>query len=283
MAGSTAITSLTDTNVTTVALLNTYLGETDTTDAKTAAVNAAIGYVRAFCGRTFGSARYRGWYRLEGETKFLFEDRPITAINRLASGTQDALSVCLTNSTAKNATVSVLEDRLRIHTWDPTNAGLTEDALYADYPKVSDFVAGIAAATTLNTWTVSCLVDGDAYSLRPRTPQDVLNATIHLELPDDEVSVASVDEDAGIAYLGYRVRGWVYADYSAGYGNVPADLQQAATEIAAAILKSEPVNLNVQSERIGDYQYSVASGQAGETGILAGFTSRLEPYRKFRL
>ncbi len=275
MPGSTAITSLTASTLTSVDTLNDYLGQTSTSDAKTNAVAAAIAFVRDYCDRIFDSTRYRRWVYLPSGKTLALLDRPIIALNRCAYGAANYLSVALANTSTTSATLAVHRDRLRICTYDPTNGILAEDATYVTYSKVSSFVTGIAAATTLNTWTVSTLVDADSYCLKPMPPQDVLNTTIYLEGPDDEASVSGMDTDAGLVYLSGKQSGWFYLDYTAGYADIPDSLVQLTTEIAATILKSSAITGGLQSERIADYQYTVAQG-----GILTAFEPRLAMYRR---
>jgi len=266
--------------ITTVAKLNIYLGEADTTTAKTAAVNAAIGYVQDYCERTFDATRYRKWVKLPETRAIILEDRPIVAVNRCCLGAQNYVSLVLANTTATSATVSVSETGIRVCTYDPTNGILTEDAPFSTYLKTSSLVAGIAAIATLDTWTVAALIDADCYSLKPAAPQDVLNTTVYLEGPDDDIGYG-LDVDAGIIYLAGGASGWFYLDYTAGYSTIPAGLEQIATELAATLLSSNTINTSLQSERIGDYQYTLASGSGGEVrGVLAPFDDRLSLYRK---
>ncbi len=66
--------------ITTVANLNTYLGESDTTTAKTNAVAAACSAIETYCSRIFDSASYTEWPCLEESSLISLDQYPVTAI-----------------------------------------------------------------------------------------------------------------------------------------------------------------------------------------------------------
>lgn len=268
--------------LTTVAKLNIYLGETSLNDAKTAAVANAIEFIQTYCNRTFDSTRYRRWVYADGKMVVL-EDRPIIAVNRCMVGAQNVMSVSFVSTTADAASLASTEADARLRSMD----GATETLTAADFTTYTSVDTLATYIDSLAGWTATKVIDDDAYAIKPMPPVDALNTTVYLEGPDDEIEGTGLDVAAGIVYLGSRYKGWIYVDYTAGYTTIPGGLEQIATEMAAALLKSSAISGTMQSERIGDYQYTVASGSSTSTspglGILSSYESRLDLYRKREL
>jgi hypothetical protein len=275
MPGGIALTSpVAGTVITSVALLNIYLVETDLSTAKTNAVNAAIEQVQTYCGRTFESTRVRRWYQLKHSGTLHIDDRPLITLNRLAVGTQNGLSLSYVSTSATAATVAGTEAKATLHSF-AAGAATNTDCAFATYLSTTTLATYIES---LAGWTSAVVTDADSYGIKSSAPQDALNTTVYLEVPDDEITAAGVDVDAGIVYLPWTFTGWLYADYTAGCAVVPAGLVQVATEIAAAILKGSGVTGGMQSERIGDYQYTVAA-----EGLMSQYVGRLDLYRRMSL
>jgi hypothetical protein len=262
--------------LTTVDALNTYLGETDTSDAKTAAVSAAISFVTRYCGRAFEAARYREWRELPGARYCLLSDAPVTAIYRCAAGTTGALAVSYSGD-ATVATITVSNDACICYAW--TGDGVTPETTI-DFASLSDpTIASLAEAiNSLSGWSAIVERDGDVYWLRPVWTQDVLNRTARLEMAGDDVDGYVVDTVGGLVSFGGTVAGPIYLDYYAGYASteLPAEIQQLATEIAAYIYRSSSLSHAVQSERIGDYAYQIRD----DAELVTQFAARLAPWRR---
>jgi hypothetical protein len=158
------------------------------------------------------------------------------------------------------------------------SAGYTELTL-STYTSLALLKAAIDAIAG-NYFAATVESEDSPLALKPMTA-DMLLSPCYLEGPDDTIGAASVDEDAAIIDLGCRHSGWVYVQYKAGYAAIPEGLAQIATEIAADILDSSKLNSNLQSERIGDYQYTVSTST--EQAVLSRYADRLAPYRRFRL
>ena len=76
--------------ITTVANLNTYLGESDTTTAKTNAVNAACSAIETYCGRVFDSATYTEWHYLEDSSLIALNQFPVTTLTSVQTADDES-------------------------------------------------------------------------------------------------------------------------------------------------------------------------------------------------
>jgi hypothetical protein len=264
--------------VTTVASLNIYLGETDTTTAKTNAVSATCSFIETYCERVFDSTERFEWQFAKGN-QIRVDYRPIISVARLMEGESDAISMTWTGA-GTHAHVNVTNGKLTVvpSTGESLAAASLTLASYASMALLHD-----AIESTLG-WGATVITEGDPRSIRPLALADGLNATVTLQQPDQVLEAESIDEDEGIITLTGGGAGWVYIHYTSGYAAIPAALTQLANEMAATVLHSSAINMAVQSERIGDYQYSTGSSSAtttgGDTGIFVPFMSRLNLFRK---
>lgn len=74
-------------------------------------------------------------------------------------------------------------------------------------------------------------------------------------------------------------------EYTGGYDPVPFDLQGAVLEALRAFRASQAINPALQSERLGDYAYTLAQGQAsgaavGTAMLSAGVRAAVGRYRR---
>lgn len=73
----------------------------------------------------------------------------------------------------------------------------------------------------------------------------------------------------------------VYAEYRAGYEEIPGDVEQAAIQWTAAIYQARGAagGREIKSERVGDYAVTYDGAEDASEGLRAGVRSLLEPYR----
>ena len=87
----------------------------------------------------------------------------------------------------------------------------------------------------------------------------------------------------------YKSSGWVQGrrniavTYTAGYSTMPEDLVMAATRIVGDMLSDEPINPNIKSEKVGDYQYTLGDVSSNATMAVQKHSGELAPYRKWTL
>lgn len=85
----------------------------------------------------------------------------------------------------------------------------------------------------------------------------------------------------------YRLPSWptgylnIKVQYSAGYEEVPADLQYAATALVAYMVRNQPYGGDpLQSESLGAYSYSLLSGAGSQNQVLGSIITTLSRYRE---
>jgi len=139
-------------------------------------------------------------------------------------------------------------------------------------------MAALVADVSTQGWGATVVAEGDPRGIKPFATADALNAVVTLVQPDQVLEAEYIDYEAGIVTLTGGGAGYVFAQYTSGYATVPAALVQITNEIAAMFYRSAGVNAALQSEKIGNYQYTQVAGNA-----LAQFQPRLDAYRKVSL
>jgi hypothetical protein len=95
------------------------------------------------------------------------------------------------------------------------------------------------------------------------------------------------DQWMGGKLAAYRLPRWqrgqgnIKIQYTAGYTTVPEDLANAATQIAAYLVRNMPSGMPLTSEGLGAYNYSIQSGlDVGTVPELGGAGMTLRRYRE---
>jgi hypothetical protein len=118
-------------------------------------------------------------------------------------------------------------------------------------------------------------------------PQYPINDVTTLTIDDEEIDAADYTvEDQSIYYEDGFTKGRrnVVVEYNAGYATIPADLHHAVTALTADLLGTSGRDTTLQSERLGDYQYTTAGGAANPAaGLLSPYASVLAKYRRMVL
>ena len=243
--------------------LNTYLGESDTTDAKTAAIEAACSYIESYTGRTWGSSVRREWHNLKGSSILITDVRPITGIYRLCYTTDDALRVASTDTSYTRGSVSVADGSMILTRAKSTAAADSSDTLtLASYDTITELAAAIVALA--HNWTATVVNECEPSALMPAVYADAIPGPVSVLGPNGSIETYTVDATPGILTVGSQ--GWVYIEYQGGEA-VPAVLTQVACQMAAQSVKNSTINLSLASEKIGDYSYTTktSSGTTTET------------------
>ena len=259
--------------------VGTYLGTNSFSAAQiTQAVNWANEAVENYCERTFAQAQFREWHKMAGPD-LLLKQRPLDStdggIYSLHSGTKKLIKVV---SARPVATTEFLQANFVPTSVVVTYAGASgmSTAGY-DVASLTDISTAVALINaSIAATTMSEENEGDPRSILPRSTINLAPSGTedYLYGPSDPISTYEVDADAGIIKIGDSYIGsWVYVNYYGGYSTIPSELEQIATEMAAAMLRHDP---GVQSERVGNTAFTYAGG--GD--IMSAFYSRLDRFRK---
>lgn len=199
--------------LTDLAKLNIFLGETDTTTAKTQAVKWACGAIAEYCGRTFESTAHAEWVAADRHGFVVLDNWPLKANqNPIVRDIEN--TACLTLDTGYGAVIGG-EDALTLD-----NNGTISHIVYADYATLALIVTAI---NDLEGW--SCTTQGNyTYAQFLPITQDMTGGvSVYLEGPAQVVSGYKSDIDAGII-SGLSAGQIVYVSYTAGYTSIPTAL-----------------------------------------------------------
>ena len=260
------------TALTNLANVKLYLGiaETVTTydELLLMLIDQVTNTVERFCGRTFYLTTYtKKRYNGSGGSLLLFDDFPITGINRIATNSYGVLAINNISTDASHATVTVSTTGLTLVIVGGANAG-TDTLLFSastTLGTLDDAVVALGKGWTATT--SSGYTDKPSTELIPEEAQMVLNNSTYLEVPGDPISGYVLDANKGEVYysngfaLGYRN---IIVDYTAGYAIIPYGLELAVLELIAYIYRLSRRDPTLKSEKLGDYAWTAADG--GTTG-----------------
>ena len=265
--------------LTTVAMLKAWLGITVVTDDTILgyAVDRASKIVQAYCGRNFTSQRYFEIRDGAGENRRIaLMQTPVQSIRFVGVGWDSVMSINSTVLTDVFCAISVLETSVLLHRVTVAGVEATTTATFAAYPTTALLATYISTVTGFKA-EVSTNVD--TRYLRKMGGRNLRQTTAYLEAPVDAFDDYQVDLDAGIVYgntlSSYRS---ILIDYTAGYATIPADIEQAATSVAARLYQGRARDAALSSESLGGYSYSVRA--AAEVDSLE--REMLAPYRRIR-
>jgi hypothetical protein len=211
----------------------------DTTIA--ALVTAVSKAVRRLCRREFDSQSFDELYGGRRDMVLVLDQYPIVSVDRVAGGPRGVLLVTNTGSANQRATVAVGAAGLtltRVASGTSTSDTSITWAGNATLQAVKNAINALG-----NGW--SAQLPDSTYTLWPsadlRAVQGALNAKnveAPLMLHTDEVSDFTVDTARGLLL---RDCGWVEGTdnyrviYTAGYGTIPDDVQEACAQWVAAL------------------------------------------------
>jgi hypothetical protein len=149
------------------------------------------------------------------------------------------------------------------------------------YASMALLAAAVNALTAATGFSMIVEEERDPRDLRPFTAGIQPGGFCYLEAPYNVVdTIWDIDYEVGIIKGGWQ--GWVFVDYSAGYTVIPADLMGACLGIAADALRLAASGGTImQSERIGDYSYTLGNAlSTSELGLLQPYSFILDSYKK---
>lgn len=262
--------------LTSLSALKTYLNVSTTTDdtLMEALVDRASDKVETYCGRKFITRAYREWRDGYGKPQIVLRQRPVTAVRRVAYGSQPAMTIVASVAADIRNTVEVQDDQIVTNRVDSAGAETT-----GTYTFAANLTTG-AMATAINLvtgFTASATASIFTKDLHRRAGVDVKNNAVTLTYPDQSASIIHVDEDRGVLHMRWSSlsgfededtggfpcgRQNVLCEYTAGYADVaslPAGLQQATIQLAAGMYAARGRDLAIRSESLGDYAYTIAN------------------------
>ena len=264
--------------LTSVVTLEAWLGATQSalyTDAqKAAAVAQAISMIETYTGRTFDATDYIQWVDGSGTQELVIDQYPVIKVYRVSTCGKDTFTI--ENSSSLPYTVNITPN----DTMQLTVAGATTSELtLSDYTTLALMKAAVDA---IGTWTMNVLTEDIPKHIRPMIGNGVSGGLIQIESPDDDndIIVNSISPSVIANYFGFP-GGYanIFISYSAGYetADLPADLTNTATQLAADVVRGVTNDKSMKSEKIGDYSYTRGDSTQGN---LAPYLETLCMYRE---
>jgi len=228
---------------------------------------ATESFVSTYCRRVFESTSYTlERYNGRGFQIINLRQYPITAVDRVATGTRNIMTVTNTN-TGTSASVSVTSTGLRL----VLDGTADETVLFATYATIALVIAAVNAlgdgwSATISSSDYSSFKSTDI--IQQSASGCINNVAVYLSIPDTGEPEVNVDFERGqIMLTGGFYKGFrnVFVDYTAGYtaANMPEDLKLAVKIIVQFIWEKREQGL------FGIDLYNL--GASGATGLRVVF------------
>ena len=265
-------------NLTTLAVLKTWLGVTDTADDMVLqwSIQQASRIVQTHCARNFTEQRYYEVRDTFGAMRLALEQSPVTVVRFVGVGWDSVVSINSTNSTDAFASVAVDADQVHLTRVTSTGTETASQVSFGAHDVSSEVVQHI---NTISGFSAGLILNVPSRYIRRLAGRDLRNSTAYLEAPTEGLDDYQIDLDRGMIYGKTldRYRS-VLIDYTAGYATIPTDVENAVISVAARLYRGRTRDPGVQSESLGGYSYSLrASGD-----LDASEKAMLNAYRRLR-
>jgi hypothetical protein len=251
----------------------------DVSDAKAqAALDAATAMIESYCGRTFALANYSEWLR-GGGRMLILPQYPIEGLLRLTDQQSDAIDIGCTAGDELTSSVAITNGSLCLNIIGGASEGQDVLTLSA----YADMDALITAINLLGGWSASVTDEGPPKGLWPVMYQLVAGGTIRLSQAGLQVNVDSIDAENGVLKCSFVLAPWVWVEWQGGYSAIPKDIQAACAGLTVDLLSQLPADSSMQSERLGDYQYSRfarSTPTPDDPGMCGPYLITLDRYRR---
>jgi hypothetical protein len=268
-----------DTNtLTTLAVLKTWLGVTDAaSDIQLQwSINQASRIVQTYCARNFTQQRYYEIRDTTGQVKVRLNHYPVSIVRFVGIGWDSAIAVNSTLSTDIFASVSVDAEHVHLHRVASNGAESSHQENFASHDSTSELATAISARTGFSG---ALLLNLPSVYLRKTAGADLKNRTVYLEAPTEGIDVDNIDLDTGILYgKTLNLDRSILVDYTAGYADIPSDVELATLTIASRCYRNRTRDRGVASESLGGYSYTLR----GMAEIEDEEKKMLAPYRRLR-
>lgn len=265
-------------NLTTLAVLKTWLGVTDTADDMVLqwSIQQASRIVQTHCARNFTQQRYYEIRDTYGAMRLALEQSPVTVVRFVGVGWDSVVSINSTNSTDAFASVAVDADQVHLTRVSSTGTETASQVSFGSHDVSSEVVNHI---NTISGFSAGLILNVPSRYIRRLAGRDVRNSTAYLEAPTEGLDDYQIDLDRGMIYGKTldRYRS-VLVDYTAGYATIPSDVELATLTIAARSYRARTRDRSIASESLGGYSYltrSLVEIEDEEKRMLA-------PYRRIR-
>ena len=285
--------------LTSLASIKRHLGISVTTHdtVLTELINIVSDKIEKYCNRRFKASDYVE--RLDGDREQFFsvKNYPIVYVNRVASGSEDAMTVKYDGSGIRaNAQVYYDEEGqnggVRLRSFSSAGAKTETNILFSSKASTNALVSQINSSVT--DWSATELVNVPTAELRPLGGQEAKGRSVKLTYSDEQQDDDYyVDYSAGtLKFSDWEDFGWpsgtsrmprgrrnVVIDYRGGYETIPDDITGVVNEMVSEAFGKRNTNTALASESIGGYSYSLHGPDAANMNII----NRLISYRSVQV
>ena len=249
-----------------------YVGETTTTyDTLIATlISTAQAMIERYCQRTFASASYR---EIHLGSDVILKHTPVTAVSKVGIGQDEGLYIRNSSTDAYSATVRVTDTSIQLVVLGGDNSDDSTLTL-ASYATMTALKTAIEALD--KGWVVNT---SDIWAASELYPTGIgISAMSGLSLYRPYELSCNYQLDAASGVVSLPTDDISAISYTAGYATIPADLKQICIDVVKSMFDSRGKDTTLQSEKIGDYAYSLGSGQ----GVLPDrILSSLSSWRRY--
>ena len=208
------------------------------------------------------SKAYKEYIDGHGGLNLWLNNFPVSGVDFVSVGRDDAMTVTYDNDDSSYATVEVTATELKLR--KRVSGVLTASTFtLVDYATLALLEAAVEAVTG---WTVVVNTDYTTYaavSLAPVPAKDARDDAVTLGVPDQGEGNCELSPAWGRLYNPY---GWtaghrnIYVEYTAGYARaeVPQPIRSACLEAVKMMYDLRSKDMSVKKEKIDDYSYELA-------------------------
>lgn len=251
-------------------------------------VNACSLVIERYCNRTFALTTYDELYDGTGFPNLLLNNYPVTQLTRIMYNPVSVLYLTNQKTSVSRATFRLDSTNLYLVTMDSgveTTRTLTR-ASYLTLGALADAIDTYSAdgwqGTALGnyaSWAVSDLyAPQGGQEIRWTGASYIFHHAFGVPSLMQQPTIGEIMTSFGFqrGYQNYRVI------YQAGYSTIPYDIQQACAELSAATYLQREVNPNLQSESLGNFNYTqIAEKTFNNLSIASKYA--LQQYRNVRI
>jgi len=218
-------------------------------------------------GRDLLSTDYSEVYQVPTGGELVLRQPDVTAVMRVCLELDDSLTAEYSGSDT-HATVEVTDTAVVTRSRVGTTTTTTTSTFAANV-KISDMVTTIDA---LGGWSASTVNDGPSAYLHRQGVIDADGKPVTLQTWADWDDDYRVDYGAGtitaagvVGWSAWSHLGQMLVEYTAGASALPDDIQLLLLEMCHASLDSAARDGALQSEKLGDYAYTLATADSRQS------------------
>jgi len=247
-----------------------------------------------YCGRIFHLTTHKGKVWSPGSNVLYLPNYPVRELRRIMRDDLLVIEIENTSADATGATVQVADAEsdnliLYLNIVGGANAGNDPIDLTAMAPNTLAQVKIIVEALAKN-WAVTVVGGTELYPanelLYLAGSPALTPLSTDLYIPWDVMEDLLLEEEKGRVRTkigAFPEEKYIFAEYTAGYTTIPADLETLATKIVAQAVRQAEKDLTLKSEKLGDYAWTAGDFGALTMNTIEQFSGMLMRWKRFAI